>query len=96
MLWAGEMVQSSQRCTARLIVLQDDGSAAVLQSVLEDFLRFGTTGEGIGAFGMVVSDVPPQADLLKICELLELGKAREWWHCEEDCVTAAWEAGARP
>ncbi|MFJ5635005.1 hypothetical protein ACIQF5_20500 [Streptomyces goshikiensis] len=47
-------------------------------------------------FGMVALEVPPQADLLKIRELLEHGETKEWWHWEEGCVTAAWEATARP
>ncbi|MEU2462142.1 MULTISPECIES: DUF4265 domain-containing protein [Streptomyces] len=95
-LWAGETVQPSQNCTIRLIVLKDEGSAAARQSVLEVFHRLGTTGEGIERFGMVALDVPPQADLLKIRELLEHGETKEWWHWEEGCVTAAWEATARP
>lgn len=94
-LWAGETVQPSQNCTIRLIVLKDDGSAAARQSVLEVFHRLSTTGEGIERFGMVALEVPPQADLLKIRELLEHGETKEWWHWEEGCVTAAWEAAAR-
>lgn len=89
-------MQPSQNCTIRLIVLKDDGSAAARQSVLEVFHRLGTTGEGIERFGMVVLDVPPQADLPKIRELLEHGETKDWWHWEEGCVTAAWEAAARP
>ncbi|MFI8007035.1 DUF4265 domain-containing protein [Streptomyces sp. NPDC086010] len=94
-LWAGETVEPSQSCTIRLIVLKDDGAAAALQSVLEVFNRLGTTGESIEWFGMVALDVPPQADLLGIRELLEHGEAEEWWHWEEGCVAAAWEATAR-
>ncbi|MFJ6494590.1 DUF4265 domain-containing protein [Streptomyces virginiae] len=81
-------------------VLEADHLAAVGdrrgQSVLEVFHRLGTTGEGVERFGMVALDVPPQADLLKIRELLEHGETKEWWHWEEGCVTAAWEATARP
>jgi hypothetical protein len=95
-LWAGETVQPSQNCTIRLIVLKDGGSAAARQSVLEACHRLGATGEGIERFGMVALNVPPQADLLKIRELLEHGEAQEWWQWEEGCVTAAWEAAARP
>ncbi|MFD3475971.1 DUF4265 domain-containing protein [Streptomyces sp. NPDC058695] len=46
-------------------------------------------------FRMVALDVPPQADLPKIRELLEHGETKEWWHWEEGSVTAAWEAAAR-
>ncbi|MFE2059506.1 DUF4265 domain-containing protein [Streptomyces sp. NPDC059446] len=94
-LWAGETVQPSQNCTIRLIVLKDDGSAAARQSVLEVFHRLGATGEGIERFGMVALQVPPQADLLKIRQLLVHGETKEWWHWEEGCVTTAWEATAR-
>jgi hypothetical protein len=94
-LWAGETVQPSQNCTIRLIVLKDDGSAAARQSVLEVFHRLGTTGEGIEQFRMVALDVPPQADLPKIRELLEHGETKDWWHWEEGCVTTAWKSAAR-
>ncbi|WP_448316780.1 DUF4265 domain-containing protein [Streptomyces sp. CO7] len=94
-LWAGETVQASQNCTIRLIVLKDEGSATARQSVLEVFHRLGTTGEGIERFRMVALDVPPQADLPRIRELLEHGETEGWWHWEEGCVTAAWEAAAR-
>ncbi|WP_030717121.1 DUF4265 domain-containing protein [Streptomyces sp. NRRL S-237] len=93
-LWAGETVRPSQNCTIRLIVRKDDGSAAARQSVLEVFHRLGTTGEGIEQFRMVALDVPPEADLPRIRTLLEHGEAKEWWHWEEGCVTAAWEAAA--
>ncbi|MFI8280045.1 DUF4265 domain-containing protein [Streptomyces sp. NPDC085929] len=93
-LWAGETVRPSQNCTIRLIVLKDDGSAAARQSVLEVFHRLGTTGEGIEQFRMVALDLPPEADLPRIRTLLEHGEAKEWWHWEEGCVTAAWEAAA--
>lgn len=90
--WAGETVRASDNCTIRLIVLKDGGSAAARQSVLETFHKLGTTGEGIERFGMVALDVPPTADLRRIRELLEHGEAKEWWHWEEGCVTAAWTA----
>ncbi|MFD3545236.1 DUF4265 domain-containing protein [Streptomyces sp. NPDC058655] len=93
-LWAGDTVRPSQNCTIRLIVLKDDGSAAARQSVLEVFHRLGTTGEGIERYRMVALDVPPEADLPRIRKLLEHGGAMGWWHWEEGCVTAAWEAAA--
>ncbi|MFJ3640827.1 DUF4265 domain-containing protein [Streptomyces sp. NPDC090108] len=92
LLWAGETVRASDHCTIRLIVLKDSGSAAARQCVLESFHRLGTTGEGIERYGMVAFDVPPQADLQRIRELLEHGEAKDWWHWEEGCVTAAWRA----
>ncbi|MET8831715.1 hypothetical protein ABZX40_38365 [Streptomyces sp. NPDC004610] len=43
---------------------------------------------------MVALEVAPQADLQRIRKLLEHGEAKEWWHWEEACVTAAWRATA--
>ncbi|WP_328393700.1 DUF4265 domain-containing protein [Nocardia sp. NBC_00416] len=94
-LWAGETVQRSRNCTIRLIVLKDDGSAAARQSVLEIFHRLGATGEGLERYRMVALDVPPEANLSKIRELLEHGEEMKWWHWEEGCVTPAWAATAR-
>ncbi|MBF6456499.1 DUF4265 domain-containing protein [Nocardia cyriacigeorgica] len=94
LLWAGDVVQPSDNCTFRLIVLKDDGSAAARQSVLDIFHRLGTTGEGIERFRMVALEVPAHADLPKVRELLEHGAEQSWWHWEEGCVTAAWRATA--
>ncbi|MFE0725839.1 DUF4265 domain-containing protein [Streptomyces rochei] len=92
--WAGETVQASENCTIRLIVMKDGGSAAARQTVLETFRRLGTTGEGIEQFRMVALDVPSDADLPRIRKLLEHGEAKGWWHWEEGCVTAVWQATA--
>lgn len=92
--WAGETAQSSNKCTIRLIVMKDKGSAAARQTVLETFHRLGTTGEGIERFGMVALDVPPTADLARIRKLLEHGATKGWWEWEEGCVTEAWRATA--
>ena len=90
--WAGETVRASGNCTIRLIVLKDGGSAEARQSVLEIFHKLGTKGEGIEQFRMVALDVPPSANIGRIRTLLEHGEAKEWWHWEEGCVTAAWVA----
>ncbi|WP_031517473.1 DUF4265 domain-containing protein [Streptomyces sp. NRRL F-5123] len=90
--WAGETVQASGHCTIRLIVLRDGGSEVARRTVLERFHRLGTTGEGIERFGMVALDVPPEADLPQVKELLERGESEGAWEWEEGCVTAAWRA----
>ncbi|MEV8455541.1 DUF4265 domain-containing protein [Streptomyces sp. NPDC052095] len=92
--WARETVHASENCTIRLIVLKDGGSAAARQTALETFHRLGTTGEGIEQFRMVALDIPPAADIQRIRKLLEHGDAKGWWHWEEGCVTAAWNASA--
>lgn len=56
--WAGKVVQPSQNCTIRLIVLRDGGSAAARQSVINAFHELGAGGEGIERFRMVSLDIP--------------------------------------
>ncbi|MEY9875513.1 hypothetical protein ABH931_005017 [Streptacidiphilus sp. MAP12-33] len=90
--WATEIVQASDNCTIRLIVMRDKGSEAARRTVLETFHRLGTTGEGIEQFRMVALDVPATADLVRIRKLLEHGEAEGWWEWEEGCVTEAWTA----
>ncbi|GIG69913.1 DUF4265 domain-containing protein [Phytomonospora endophytica] len=91
-LWAGKKVRGSGHCTIRLIVLEDEGSAAARQAALDDFGPLGTTGEGLGRFSMVALDVPPGADLPAIRRLLDGGAADGRWQWEEGCITAAWQA----
>ncbi|MDX2709908.1 DUF4265 domain-containing protein [Streptomyces sp. PA03-6a] len=94
--WAGKVVQPSDNCTIRLIVLRDSGSAAAGQSVLDVFHELGADGEGIEQFRMVSLDIPLEANLGRIKRLLQHGVDQEWWHVEEGCITDAWrttEAG---
>ncbi|HEY1177314.1 MAG TPA: DUF4265 domain-containing protein, partial [Phytomonospora sp.] len=86
----------SGHCTIRLIVLEDDGSAAARQAVLDAFHPLGTTGEGLGRFSMVALDVPPGTDLPAIRRLLDGGADDGRWLWEEGCVTAAWQATDTP
>ncbi|WP_303392153.1 DUF4265 domain-containing protein [Kitasatospora sp. NA04385] len=87
---SGETVQASENCTIRLIVLKDGGSA----DRVGDLPPAWRDRRGIEQFGMVALDVPPEADIQRIRTLLEHGDAKGWWHWEEGCVTAAWEASA--
>ncbi|MEU9014500.1 DUF4265 domain-containing protein [Streptomyces sp. NPDC048479] len=90
--WAGKVVQPSDNCTIRLIVLRDSGSAAARQSVLNAFHQLGAGGEGVEQFGMVSLDISPEAKLGKIKKLLQQGVDREWWHMEEGCITDLWRS----
>ncbi|MEV7319383.1 DUF4265 domain-containing protein [Streptomyces sp. NPDC093970] len=92
--WAGEVVQRSENCTIRLIVLRDGGSGAARQSVINAFHKLGVDGEGIERFRMVALDVPPTVDLTKVQRLLKHGVTKEWWHMEEGCITARWRAAS--
>lgn len=91
-LWAGHVVEPSQNCTIRLIVLRDKGSGAARQSVLNAFAELGVGREGIERFGMVALDVPPEADLARVQRLLDHDVVQEWWDMEEGCITDAWRA----
>jgi hypothetical protein len=94
--WAGRVVRPSNNCTIRLIVFRDKGSAAARQSVISAFHALGAGGEGIERFGMVSLDIPPEAKIGKIKQLLHHGVDQEWWDLEEGCITDAWrttEAG---
>jgi hypothetical protein len=92
---AGETVRASRNCPIRLIVLEDDGSTAARQTVLKtSTVSRRQPGEGIDRYRMVALDAPPDADLPQIRKVLEHGAAKEWWHWEEGCVTAAWRTTA--
>ncbi|MFE1788623.1 DUF4265 domain-containing protein [Streptomyces sp. NPDC059525] len=81
----------------RMDIDEDGWPPASVESArrsVEAFHCLGTTGEGIERIRMVALDVPPEADLPRIRKLLEQGEAMGWWHWEEGCVTAAWEAAA--
>ncbi|AQU67731.1 DUF4265 domain-containing protein [Streptomyces niveus] len=89
-LWAGDVVRNSENCTIRLIVLRDGGTAAARQSVLNASWELRVGGEGVDQFRMIALDVPPEADLRKVQQLLDHGESKGWWHVEEGCVTPAW------
>jgi hypothetical protein len=47
-------------------------------------------------FGLTVIDVPPEADLRLVRQLLDTGKRDGWWDYDELCVTEAWRSLATP
>lgn len=81
--WAGN-------CTIRVIPYPGNGEINSLQQVLDLFMPFGVTGEGVEQFGMVALAVPPAADIAAIKELLGRGFDASWWDYEEACIGGAW------
>lgn len=47
-------------------------------------------------FGLTAIDVPPDADLRLVRQLLDTGKRDGWWDYDELCVTEAWRTSATP
>lgn len=89
-LWAKEAVEYSDNCTIRIIPGEDGHRDEVRQAVLDAFAPFGVEGEGIGAFGLVALNVPPDAQAVK--RFVVDGAAEDRWHYEEGCVTPRWRA----
>ncbi len=91
-LWAMDKLQSSGRLTIRVVPFRAGGLRGDLQSVLNAFRPFGVTGEGVHQYGIVALDVPPDADLTSIKDLLRAGRADGRWDYEEGCINDAWDA----
>jgi Domain of unknown function (DUF4265) len=89
-LWAIERVTWSGHCTIRVIPRASGPLLGDRQAVLDAFIPFGVTGEGIEQYGMVALDVPPEADARKVKALLVAGENDGRWHFEEGCVGDAW------
>ncbi|MGZ6790963.1 MAG: hypothetical protein ACXVGQ_13710, partial [Mycobacteriaceae bacterium] len=64
-------------------------AAAVVEAILDKFTALGVTGSGV--FGLTVIDVPPDADLYRVRQLLDTGQRDGWWDYDELCVTDVWK-----
>lgn len=89
-LWATERVRRSGRCTIRVIPRQDGPLAGDCQAVLDAFVPFGVSGEGVEQYGMVALDVPVEADVFAVKAMLVAGEADGRWHFEEGCIGDKW------
>jgi hypothetical protein len=94
-LWVREKVEASGFCAIRLDI--DDGSPigslnAGVNAALDILAAVGVTGDGM--FGLAVIDIPPDADLTEVRDLLEVGRREGWWTYQDLCVTEAWKATA--
>lgn len=89
-LWAKEAVGYSDNCTIRVVPAENGHLGEERQAVLDAFAPFGVDGEGIGQFGLVALNIPADADISQVKQLLIRGAASGRWHYEEGCVTPAW------
>lgn len=96
-LWAQEKLEASGFCAIR-VMLAPDGPLGPFKppvdTILDKFTVLGITGSGM--FGLAVIDVPPDADLYLVRELLDTGERDGWWDYDELCVTEAWKAATLP
>ena len=91
--WATERVAWAGHCTIRVIPRASGPLLGDRQAVLDAFAPFGVTGEGIEQYGMVALDVPPEADVQTVKELLLAGERDGRWHFEEGCIGGVWIGG---
>jgi hypothetical protein len=92
--WYLETVQWSGNCTIRVTPFRHGPLQGDRQAVLGLFAPLGIKGERIEQFGMVVLDVPPQADLTAAQALLLQGFDAGWWDYDEGRVGEAWARAA--
>ncbi len=91
-LWATGRAEWSGRLTIRIVPSRDGPLHGDRQAVLDSFEVLGVTGEGIEHYNMVALDVPADADLAAVKQLLRAGEADGRWDYEEGCVSEAWIA----
>jgi hypothetical protein len=89
-LWATGKARWSGHLTIRVLPLRDGQGLAARQAVLDAFRPLGVEGEGVAQFGLVALDIPPDADLAAVKELLHCGTADGRWEYEEGCISDAW------
>jgi hypothetical protein len=96
-LWVQEKLEASGYCAIR-VVLAPEGPLGPLdagvEAILDKFTALGVTGSGM--FGLAVIDVPPDADLYLVRQLLDTGKRDGWWDYDELSVTDVWKAATSP
>lgn len=96
-LWVQEKVQASGYCAIRVRLAPDSALGPLtsgVDAILTKFTPLGITGSGM--FGLAVIDVPPDADLYAVRQLLDIGQREGWWTYDELCITDAWKAATSP
>jgi hypothetical protein len=86
------LITPSSHLTIRIICFRSGPLQGSLQAVLDRFLRLGVYAEGVAQYGMVVLDVPPQADKREVYAELVRGSDDGSWEWEEGRTNDAWEA----
>jgi Domain of unknown function (DUF4265) len=89
-LWATEKVRWSGHCTIRVIPRRDGPLGGDRQALLDLFVPFGVSGEGIEQYGMVAFDIPAEVDLSTVKAMLKAGEADGRWYFEEGCISDGW------
>lgn len=96
-LWVQEKLEASGYCAIRVVLAPGSPLGpldAGVDAILDKFTTLGITGSGM--FGLAVIDVPPDADLFLVRQLLDTGQRDGWWDYDELCVTDAWKAATSP
>jgi hypothetical protein len=89
--WAVGRVEASGNCTIRVLPVPDGPLGCSAQAVHERFGPFGLGGEAFSKeFPLVALNVPADADLAAIKQLLVSGDEQGCWKYEEGCVADAW------
>jgi hypothetical protein len=82
----------SGNCTIRVLSLDKERDPlARMQALIDKFTPLGARGEATGQFGIVAFNVPPDADITAVKQLLVQGQLKGWWEYEEGCVGGAWD-----
>jgi Domain of unknown function (DUF4265) len=92
-LWIRERTAWSGRYTVRVIPLAAGPLEGDLQKVIDLFVPLGADCEGaLPSYRIVALDLPPEARLAEIKELLRRGTHEGWWEYEEGCIDERWTA----
>ncbi len=89
-LWVREQLRWSGNCTIRVIPYRDGPLHGDRRAVLDAFAPLGVEGEGVEQYSLVALNVPPEADLVAVKQLLRAGEQDNRWAYEEGCVGVAW------
>ncbi len=89
--WSLERVQPSGHCVIRVLPVPSGPLGPNATAVHAEFARFGLGGEVFSSeLPLVAFDVPADADLGAIKQVLADGKTNGWWHFEVGCGTDRW------
>lgn len=85
------VLERSGHLTIRLIPA---GAPSIedFEAVMAEFIALGASGEGYHQEGIMALDIPPEAALEPVKDLLVLGEVQGRWGFEEGSVTDAWRA----
>ncbi|MER8185687.1 DUF4265 domain-containing protein [Kitasatospora sp. NPDC094015] len=89
--WTVGRVSASGNCTIRVVPIPSGPLGRSPHAVHQRLSAFGIGGEIFSEeFPLVAFNVPTDADIAGIKELLEQGEGDGWWHYEVGCGNDAW------